>query len=213
MDISDISRVLVFQPLETESHHYEAYVEFSTLSSAVDSGTYFCAVTATPATLQEYVSSGLGAASYMITVIGKHSIYEYSNLYDENLTYSHILHLDPVISIEVAPLFYTGLDAEPYNAFSLTCNATKPNEVIPNISLTWFHNGTQLDTSALGVTISEDESSNGAIRSTLLSVAADNASDSGSYSCQASLAIPESGAVENSQASVITIIGNTAVHI
>ena len=74
MDISDISRVMVFQPLETESHHYEAYVEFSTLSSAVDSGTYFCAVTATPATLQEYISSGLGAASYMIAVIGKHSI-------------------------------------------------------------------------------------------------------------------------------------------
>jgi hypothetical protein len=47
------------------------------------------------------------------------------------------------------------------------------------------------------------------MRSSLLSVAADNASDSGSYSCQASLAIPESGTVENSQASVITIIGPT----
>ena len=71
MDISDNSRVMVSQPSETESHHYEAYIEFSTLSSAVDSGTYICAVTATLSTLQEYITSGFGSASYMITVAGK----------------------------------------------------------------------------------------------------------------------------------------------
>ena len=114
--------------------------------------------------------------------------------------------------MEVTPLLYTGLDTEPYNAFSLTCMATKPTEVIPNISLTWFHNGTQLDTSVLGVSISEDESSSGAMKSSQLSVDADDPSDSGSYSCQASLAIPESDTVESSQASLITIIGNTMVH-
>ena len=86
--------------------------------------------------------------------------------------------------------------------------ATKPTEVIPNISLTWFHNGTQLDSSVLGVSISEDESSNGAMNQ--LSVDADDSSDSGSYSCQASLTIPESDTVESSQASIITIIGKNS---
>ena len=74
MEISDNSRVMVIQPSETESHHYEAYIEFSTLSSAVDSGTYICTVTAAPSTLQEYIISGIGAVSYMITVVGKHDI-------------------------------------------------------------------------------------------------------------------------------------------
>ena len=72
VDISDNSRVMVSQPSEMESHYYEAYIEFSTLSSAVDGGTYICTVTAAPSTMQEYIISGIGAASYTITVVGKH---------------------------------------------------------------------------------------------------------------------------------------------
>ena len=109
--------------------------------------------------------------------------------------------------MEVTPLSYTGLDTEPYNDFSLNCTATKPAEVIPSILLTWFHNDTQLDASELGVSISEDESSNSAVTLSQLSFAADNSSDSGSFSCQASISIPESGTVESSQTSIITIIG------
>ena len=114
--------------------------------------------------------------------------------------------------MEVTPLSYTGLDTEPYNDFSLNCTATKPPEVIPSILLTWFHNVMRLDASVLGVSISEDESNSGAVKSSQLALSVDNSSDSGSYSCQATISIPDSDTVESSQTSIVTIIGNSIVH-
>ena len=71
MVISSNSRIVVSQPTALESRQYESYIEFNTLSSAMDSGIYMCAVATTPSILQEYIISGSGAASYIITVVGK----------------------------------------------------------------------------------------------------------------------------------------------
>ena len=49
--ITETSRVLIHPPVPTRTHHYQAVLEFSTLSKDVDSGEYKCHVTVTAETL------------------------------------------------------------------------------------------------------------------------------------------------------------------
>ena len=52
-----------------------------------------------------------------------------------------------ITNFTVVPGFFTGLetsctDSDPYDNFTLTCTASKPALVLPELEVIWYHNGT-----------------------------------------------------------------------
>ena len=88
-------------------------------------------------------------------------------------------------------------DSDPYDNFTLTCTASKPDLVLPDLEVIWYHNGTITNG---GMTTTNDNT----ITSTL-HVTATETSDSGNYTCQANLNIPQSNNITTSGISVVTI--------
>ena len=87
-------------------------------------------------------------------------------------------------------------DSDPYDNFTLVCTASKPALVIPALEVIWLHNGTVRQ----GVVTTN----NGIVTNTL-SVITSKTSDSGSYTCQATLVIPDSNDITTSETSTIII--------
>ena len=86
--------------------------------------------------------------------------------------------------------------------FTLTCTATKPTIVIPNLVIAWTHNGT-IKTGT--VTTTGEDTMTTTVTNTL-SFTTSTASDSGTYRCTASIAIPDStNAITTSEESTVTI--------
>ena len=83
-----------------------------------------------------------------------------------------------------------------YDNFTLVCTASKPALVIPALEVIWLHNGTERQ----GVV-----TTNEGILTNTLSVATSKTSDSGSYTCQAILVIPDSNNITTSEISTVTI--------
>ncbi|XP_019853121.1 PREDICTED: adhesion G-protein coupled receptor G6-like [Amphimedon queenslandica] len=91
-------------------------------------------------------------------------------------------------------------DSDPYDNFTLTCTATKPTIVIPNLVIAWTHNGT-IETGSVTTT-------GGNMTTTvtnILSFTTSTASDSGTYRCTASITIPNSPDITTSEESTVTI--------
>ena len=76
------------------------------------------------------------------------------------------------------------------------CTASKPALVIPALEVIWLHNGTEHQ----GVV-----TTNEGILTNTLSVGTSKTSDSGSYTCQATLVIPDSNNITTSEISAVTI--------
>lgn len=102
---------------------------------------------------------------------------------------------------------YSGLDADPFNTFTLMCTARKPSSIVPALDLSWYHNEMQLDNSITGVSILEEEASGGAERSSTLIVDSATTASSGVYICTASISVPESNTVTSNQSATVTIRG------
>lgn len=118
-----------------------------------------------------------------------------------------LTNTEPVVNVTIVPSSYSGVDVDPFNTFTLRCTARKPTTVTPSLDLSWYHNEVQLDNSVAGVSIAEEESSNGAQKSSMLTVTSANAMKSGVYTCIASVSIPESNTVTSNQSSNVTIRG------
>ena len=87
-------------------------------------------------------------------------------------------------------------DSDPYDNFTLVCTASKPALVMPVLEVIWLHNGTERQ----GVV-----TTNNGIMINTLSVITSKTSDSGSYTCQATLVIPDSSNITTSETSSIII--------
>ena len=114
---------------------------------------------------------------------------------------------DPTVTAVVIPSSFNGLDIEPYNSFTFTCNGTKPAVVLPTLELSWYHNEDLLDGSVEGINIVEAVSDDGAQASSQLYVTGAGTSGSGSYYCYVRVSIPESNVVEQSQEATVAIRG------
>ena len=102
----------------------------------------------------------------------------------------------------VSPLVFTGVEAgcpysEPYDNFTLVCSARKPALVIPQLEVTWLHNGTL---QGGNVTMGE-----GGLQTNTLHVSSASVSDSGTYQCIARISIPDSPEVNITKTSTVTI--------
>ena len=86
--------------------------------------------------------------------------------------------------------------SDPYDNFALVCTASKPSLVIPALEVIWLHNGTVRQ----GVVTTNND-----IMTNTLNVTTSKTSDSGSYTCQAILVIPDSNNITTSETSTVTI--------
>ena len=86
--------------------------------------------------------------------------------------------------------------SDPYDNFTLVCTASKPALIIPTLEVIWLHNGTVRQ----GVVTTNND-----IMTNTLSIITSKTSDSGSYTCQATLIIPDSNNITTSETSTVTI--------
>uniref|UniRef100_A0A1X7UP85 Uncharacterized protein n=1 Tax=Amphimedon queenslandica TaxID=400682 RepID=A0A1X7UP85_AMPQE len=170
MRLADTDRVNI-SPVMMRSrfNEYRSTVNFTTLSSMEDSGTYTC----------------------IVTIVAP--IYQYITTSDTNYMNVNFTVTDPFIGgFSASPDSFLGLetscpDSDPYDNFTLTCTATKPTIVIPNLVIAWTHNGT-IETGTVTTT-------GGNMTTTVtntLSFTNSTAADSGTYRCTASITIPDS---------------------
>lgn len=114
--------------------------------------------------------------------------------------------VDPILSASVAPTEFTGKDFHPFNAFDLTCTATKPSSIIPALEVNWFRDGVPLDDSIMGIRIFEEARSSVEATSTI-TVSSARVVDSGLYTCNVMVNIPESRALSFNQTANVMING------
>ncbi len=107
----------------------------------------------------------------------------------------------------IVPATYTGKDIYPFNTFSLRCTAMKPSGIIPALQLSWYHGDMQLDDSLPHITISEEETNEGMEKSSVLNITSARVLSSGSYTCSATVSIPESTAALTNRTATVLITG------
>lgn len=110
------------------------------------------------------------------------------------------------MAVTVTPSTVSGKDIEPFNTASLTCTAMKPALVVPQLQISWTRNGMPLDNSIVGVSISEETLSS-SVTSSTVQLGAARVIDSGTYTCEASLNIPDSDVVSTNDTASIVISG------
>ena len=113
---------------------------------------------------------------------------------------------DPVVMVSITPSIFSGRDIEPFNTFSLTCTSTKPVTVIPPLQLSWSHDGERLDNSVMGVMIRQETINSTDISSTI-TLSSARVVDSGMYTCDASISIPDSDTVSTNETANVIISG------
>ena len=88
-------------------------------------------------------------------------------------------------------------DSDLYDNFTLVCSARKPALVIPQLEVTWLHNGT-----LQGGNVTMD---GGGLQTNTLHISNASVSDSGTYQCIARISIPDSPEVNITKSSMVTI--------
>ena len=114
---------------------------------------------------------------------------------------------DPMIgNFSASPDSFLGLetscpDSDPYDNFTLTCTATKPTIVIPNLVLTWTHDGTM----ETGTVVTTGTDTAVTTVTNTLSFPTTTASDTGTYRCVARINIPDSTTIMTSEESTAVL--------
>ena len=114
---------------------------------------------------------------------------------------------DPMIrNFSASPDSFLGLetscpDSDPYDDFTLTCTATKPTIVIPNLVLTWTHDSTM----ETGTVVTTGNDTTVTTVTNTLSFPNTTASDSGTYRCVARIDIPDSTTIMTSEESTTVL--------
>lgn len=108
---------------------------------------------------------------------------------------------DPDITLQVTPEEAVGLestcpDSDTHRNLSLVCTASKPAEVVPELSLTWTRGGIEEQSE-------EDVQSNGNRKTQTLMLTEVDANDAGTYVCTAIISVPNSTVVENRTSQVV----------
>ena len=114
---------------------------------------------------------------------------------------------DPIIgNFSASPDSFLGLEtscpeADPYDDFTLTCTATKPTIVIPDLVLTWTHNGTM----ETGTVVTTGTDTAVTTVTNTLSFPTTMSSDTGTYRCVAIIDIPNSTTIMTSEESTAVL--------
>ena len=113
---------------------------------------------------------------------------------------------DPEINnFNVEPDDFLGLETNcpaslDYDKFNLSCMASKPEIVIPDLEVFWLHNGVErIDNSEV--------TNNGTFVMNTLIFTTSTADDTGNYTCVARILIPYSTTIQLSGESTVTIRG------
>ena len=112
---------------------------------------------------------------------------------------------DPVINnFNVEPNDFLGLETScpaslDYDKFNLSCMASKPEIVLPNLEVFWLHNGVER--------IDNSEITNGTFVMNTLIFMTSTVDDTGNYTCVARILIPYSRTIQLSGESTVTIRG------
>ena len=87
-------------------------------------------------------------------------------------------------------------DSDPYHNFTLTCTASKPALVLPDLEVIWYHNGTVYHNSV--------QNGNTYITNTI-NFSTSFANESGTYTCVARLVISDSPNIIQTANTTITL--------
>ena len=114
---------------------------------------------------------------------------------------------DPVIgNFNAEPDNFIGLEISclaslEYDKFYLSCMASKPEIVVPQLEVIWLHNGVKRTDNSEIVT-------NGTHIVNTLTFTTTTSSDTGNYTCISRVMIPDSTTIQLSEESIIVIRGN-----
>ena len=115
---------------------------------------------------------------------------------------------DPVIgNFNAEPDNFIGLETSclaslEYDKFYLSCIASKPEIVIPDLEVFWLHNGVErIDNSKI--------TTNGTFVVNKLNFTNSTANDTGNYTCVARIQIPYSTPIQLSEESTVVIRGKS----
>ena len=139
---------------------------------------------------------------YVYTFSPNHVLIAYTG--DNSLYFSFS---DPMIgNFSASPDSFLGLEtscpnSDPYDNFTLTCTATKPTIVLPELVLTWTHNGT-IETGTV-VTTGTDTAVTTVTNT--LNFSNTMASDTGTHRCVARINIPDSTTITTSEESTAVL--------
>ena len=86
-------------------------------------------------------------------------------------------------------------DSDPYDNFTLTCTASKPALVLPDLEVIWYHNGT----------VHNSVQNDNAYIINTINIPTSFANDSGTYTCVARLIIPDSPNVIQTANTTVTL--------
>ena len=112
---------------------------------------------------------------------------------------------DPVIgNFKAEPDEFLGLETSclaslEYDKFYLSCMASKPEIVIPDLEVFWLHNGVE----------HSEVATNGTFVVNTLNFMTSTANDTGNYTCVARIQIPYSTTIQLSEESTIVIRGKS----
>ena len=109
--------------------------------------------------------------------------------------------------VTVDPDYFAGKDIEPFNSINLVCSATKPAAVVPQVQVSWSRDGVPLDNSVPGVAVRQ-ETINSSVVSSTLSIDTARVVDSGMYTCDASINIPDSETISTNDTANVVILGS-----
>ena len=109
--------------------------------------------------------------------------------------------LDPEIVLQVTPSEIVGLEAScpesmAYRNITVVCTATKPLQVVPELSIGWTFNGVSQNTEGVSLR-------SGSTKTRVLTLTEIDSSRAGSYMCTASISPPESPTVTESRSSTV----------
>lgn len=115
---------------------------------------------------------------------------------------------DPPIIVTVTPSSFVGLDHHLlYNRFSLTCDTSKPVEVLPELQVDWLFQGNLINNNSTEHNIRSYSVSGGAAKSSMLDVIVANVSNSGVYTCRSRIVIPNYRSIQAIDSATVTIRG------
>ena len=69
-ELNETIRVRALPPVLVGGSHYDALLQFSTLSSSIDSGNYMCLATVFPTESERYLMNRTDTTSYILSVTG-----------------------------------------------------------------------------------------------------------------------------------------------
>lgn len=197
-NVSNVTQLSLFS--------YEATLTLNPLSSAVDTGTYTCRVTVTPAPPSSLVRGVTHFDTETITVQG--TVASFTTL----LFIYFYLVPDPTLVVLIDPVTLTVLDTPPYNLISVMCSVTQPPDVTVSKRISWQQTSPSgavqaLSHDGLNTNITDISLESAASTSTLSLYP--TMAGLWKYTCRASIQIPGDSAISYAQNVSVNVKGKS----